>query len=1135
MGRFSVLGGLLLFLVAVPGGATTLAPGFVEDVVAAGFVLPTAFAFLPDGRVLVAEKSGAVRVVKNGGVLPLPFVNLGDHVNQYWDRGLTAMAVDPNFSANGRVYFFYPYEHNAADPTGPKTARLTRVTATGDVGGAETVLLGSLAGAGCPTIDARCIPQDLYGHSANALQFASDGTLFLSLGDAASWDFVDDRALRAQDVNQYPGKILRVGTDGRGRTDNPFYDGNPDSIRSRVWAYGLRNPFRFALRPENGHPYVGDVGWNAWEEINVATRGANLGWPCYEGSGAQSGYQSRAVCQSLYGQGTAKAPLLSWAHNGQSAAAIGGPFTPADSPYPAAYHGGFFYADYGQNWIRFAPVNANDALTGPTLTLASGANGPVALAFGPDGNLYYLAIAAGELRRVSYGGAPAGGDTYVSTLSPVSASNGWGPVERDQSNGELAAGDGGPLTIGGQTFARGLGVHAPSAVVYDLDGQCSRFTAQVGVDDEVGGFGSVVFQVWDGTSRKLYDSGIRRGTDGPLIASVDITGVQLLRLVVTDAGNGMDYDHADWADARISCGSSDTQPPTLTGISATATSSGATISWQSSEPADTQVEYGRTTAYGSLTPLAAALVTAHTQTVSGLTPGVLYHFRVRSRDAAGNLAVSGDATFTTASSSSAVFLSDLQPLGTPLNGWGPMERDRSNGEAGAGDGGPLTIGGQSFAKGLGVHAHSEISYGLGGSCSTFSAQIGIDDEVGSAGSVVFEVWNGTATRLYQSAVRRGTDGPLAVAVPVTGVTQLRLVVTGTGDGIDFDHADWADAKVACGALNAPPMPVIDDPPSTARFRVGDLVQVTGHATDPEDGTIASTGLSWTVTLFHCPGGDCHTHPFLQFSGAGGSFSFPDHGTDSWLRVQLTAVDSGGVAASVTRDLLPLTTLLTLSTSPPGLQLILDSGVVTTPLQVTAIVNSRHSIEAPSPQNGFTFTGWSDGGAQQHVIQVPAQGLSLTATFTTSTTGNSYVSDLQPAAPPVNGWGPIERDRSNGERAAGDGRPLTIGGQVFAKGLGVHAFSSVTYDLGGRCSRFTTQVGVDDEVGSRGSVVFEIWDGTSRRLFQSGIQRGTDGPLPVSVDLTGVAVLRLVVTDAGNGVGADHADWADAFVTCTAVR
>ena len=105
---------------------------------------------------------------------------------------------------------------------------------------------------------------------------------------------------------------------------------------------------------------------------------------------------------------------------------------------------------------------------------------------------------------------------YLSDLSWTSASSSWGPVERDTSNGEQAQGDGQPLSIGSQTFAKGLGVHANSELVYTLSGMCSTFTATVGIDGEVNGNAkaSVVFQVWDAdTNQKLYDSGVVKGDD----------------------------------------------------------------------------------------------------------------------------------------------------------------------------------------------------------------------------------------------------------------------------------------------------------------------------------------------------------------------------------------------------------------------------------------------------------------------------------------------------------------------------------------------------------------------------------------------------------------------------------------------
>lgn len=145
--------------------------------------------------------------------------------------------------------------------------------------------------------------------------------------------------------------------------------------------------------------------------------------------------------------------------------------------------------------------------------------------------------------------APPDRTSYLSDLEWVQAVNGWGPVERDRSNGETAAHDGRTLTIRRQTFAKGLGVHAPSEIVYYLGGKAAKFMAVVGVDDEARP-GSVVFQVW-GDGRKLYDSGVLKGSSSPQPVEADVRGVAELRLVVTDGGDGVNYDHADWADAKV--------------------------------------------------------------------------------------------------------------------------------------------------------------------------------------------------------------------------------------------------------------------------------------------------------------------------------------------------------------------------------------------------------------------------------------------------------------------------------------------------------------------------------------------------------------------------------------------------------
>ena len=147
----------------------------------------------------------------------------------------------------------------------------------------------------------------------------------------------------------------------------------------------------------------------------------------------------------------------------------------------------------------------------------------------------------------------------INTLSfepLLAAKNAWGPIELDHSNGEQAAGDGKTLTLDGKTYARGFGVHVRSEMRFSLKGKngavCKRFVSDIGVDDEVGNRGSVVFQVYlDGV--KAYDSGKMTGASATKKIDLNIVGKQELRLVVTDAGNGLSYDHADWASPQVDC------------------------------------------------------------------------------------------------------------------------------------------------------------------------------------------------------------------------------------------------------------------------------------------------------------------------------------------------------------------------------------------------------------------------------------------------------------------------------------------------------------------------------------------------------------------------------------------------------
>jgi hypothetical protein len=212
----------------------------------------------------------------------------------------------------------------------------------------------------------------------------------------------------------------------------------------------------------------------------------------------------------------------------------------------------------------------------------------------------------------------------------------------------------------------------------------------------------------------------------------------------------------------------------------------------SSSPVAAGVSYDSATRTATLDPSAdLQAATTYTATVVGGSGGVT--------DVAGNpLAGDFTLTFTTAAASGGAttrYLSDLTWSGM-TNAWGPVEKDLSNGEQGTGDGAVLTLNGTTFTKGLGTHAAAEVSYVVPASCTGLRAAVGVDDEVGARGSVVFQVFVGT-TKLFDSGLMTGTTATASVDVAVSAGSEIRLVVTDGGDGIAYDHGDWADARFSC--------------------------------------------------------------------------------------------------------------------------------------------------------------------------------------------------------------------------------------------------------------------------------------------------------------------------------------------------
>jgi hypothetical protein len=181
--------------------------------------------------------------------------------------------------------------------------------------------------------------------------------------------------------------------------------------------------------------------------------------------------------------------------------------------------------------------------------------------------------------------------------------------------------------------------------------------------------------------------------------------------------------------------------------------------------------------------------------------------------------------------------------------------------------------------------------------------------------------------------------------------------------------------------------VIDSPGSSLTWKVGDVINLSGHATDTQDGTLPADALKWSLIMHHCSTpSDCHTHTLQTFTGASGSFTAPDHEYPCWLEVQLSATDSGGLTTTTSLRLDPKTVVLTFKTNPGGLVLSpsFNATARPTPFSVTVVARSAKSVSAPPSQtfnkSTYAFVSWSDGGQIAHTITAPEVNTTYTATY-----------------------------------------------------------------------------------------------------------------------------------------------------------
>ena len=411
---------------------------FVANSLVSGFDTPLGVDWLPDGRMLVAEQDGYIRVVNlDGSVQSTPLLDIANIVNSGTkDRGMLGFAVHPDFANNPYIYVSYTYDPpevngnsglGGPDGNGARVARISRFTvnAAGTFAdpNSNVVLVGNNStydNIGDPSIrpglndphsciDANgnpiedCIPSDETSHTIGDLEFGPDGMLYISSGDGGSFGRVDPINLRALDLDSLAGKILRIDPiTGQAPTDNPFFNGNPNSNQSKVYAYGLRNPFRIAINQTDGEVFIGDVGWTQWEEINTG-RGANFGWPAFEGGNGvslQTGrYRDLQVVQDYYATNpTVTAPAWARLHSDGARAIVMGDFV--SDAYANQYADTLLFTDIGDQILRAATIDASGNITDVDV-VSSGVGFIVDIQTGPDGLLYYVDI-TGSVGRLDF-------------------------------------------------------------------------------------------------------------------------------------------------------------------------------------------------------------------------------------------------------------------------------------------------------------------------------------------------------------------------------------------------------------------------------------------------------------------------------------------------------------------------------------------------------------------------------------------------------------------------------------------------------------------------------------------------------------------------------------------------------------
>ncbi len=1052
--------------------AAVLAP-FQETAVITGLTSPTAVRFAPDGRIFVAEQSGLLKVFNGLGDNTADVAaDLRTNVMNNWDRGFLGLAVDPQFPAPGHDYVYVLYSVDAPpgqtppiwnDSCGDQTTngcvtrgRLSRlqIGANNLQVGPEQILVD----------DRWCF--QFPSHSIGDLRFGPEGALYLTAGDGASFTFTDrgqngnpcgdpvnaGGALRSQDIltssdpQTWNGNLLRLDVSGPTAvpwpTNPTVGTGAPDD--DAIVAHGFRNPFRFTIHPgpgpNAGEVFVGDVGWDIWEEVNRVTAPngplTNFGWPCYEGGSGttlrNNSYDNANVplCEGLY-DGTypsnVVAPFYAYRHDqqviGNESCGIGGSSVSGlavylSGSYPAEYQGALFFQDYTRRclWAFMpnapggAPVAANRRAIG------WGMSGAVDLQVGPGGDLYYAELGAGRIVRLSY---------FAANAPPVAqlvATPSAGPTPLAVAFN--ASGSSDPDPGDSLTYAWDLDGDGQFDDPPDADPRFAHFTyTQAGAV-------TVSVRVTDSQLMSSVATQVVTAANSPPVATIltpldtDLwrVGDQILysgrgddpeqgqlpagalswRIVLHHCATVIDcHQHQLETHAGIAEGilnAPDHGYPSYLEFQLTATDSGSDwfdSAWSSRR----RVRFSNGTQATNLSgfPVLLRLTSATIDYAKTQSAGQDLRFV----DAAGGAPLPHQIEVWDESGTSLVWvrvpvIDAASSTDSILMYYGNPSAPDGQNPTGVWDSSFAGVWHMSSTNDSTANANTGVNNGTGaatgkiGGARSFDGvswiQVASSPSLALAGNITLEAWiqiadpgRNVAARILDK--KTNFDGPTGYELEYHAANDF---VTALGSGGDWGRAAGVDLDTQWHLVSA----AITG--ATVQF----FVDGVDRTSDPSISPVAGGSLALNIGRNPVGAYFLGNIDELRISNVARSAD--------WMRAQYLSMNgsfasiqpeelSTGLTGLASVLLQPQTYQLALQSSPPGLQLSAGEDTQTTPFSHTVIANSMTSISAPSPQslggNQQIFTSWSDAGAQSHEVLASQSVTGFTATFVSANCGN----------------------------------------------------------------------------------------------------------------------------------------------------